>query len=79
MILHAFRNPTFAATQKIETLGSLRTFAAFAREINVKLEGERRQCGVVSTGRRNTLIFEQRWSVQYEVSSSHLLFSVTTR
>mgnify|MGYP000728025556 CR=1 FL=1 len=34
---------------------------------------------VVSTGRRNTLIFEQRWSVQYEVSSSHLLFSVTTR
>ena len=35
---------------------------------------ERPGCGVVSTGGRNTLIFYQRWSVEHEVSSSHLLF-----
>jgi hypothetical protein len=29
---------------------------------------ERQQCGVASTGRRNTLIFEKDWSVHYEVS-----------
>ncbi len=29
---------------------------------------------VSSTGGRNTLIFYQRWSVEHEVSSSHLLF-----
>jgi len=29
---------------------------------------------VVSTGGRNTLIFEERWSVRDEVSPSHLLF-----
>ena len=30
--------------------------------------------GVASTGGRNTLIFRKRWSVEHEVSSSHLLF-----
>ena len=29
---------------------------------------------VASTGGRNTLIFRKRWSVEHEVSSSHLLF-----
>ena len=35
---------------------------------------ERPRCGVASTGGRNTLIFRKRWSVEHEVSSSHLLF-----
>jgi hypothetical protein len=30
---------------------------------------------VASTGRRNTLIFSQRWSVGHEVSSQDLLFN----
>ena len=33
------------------------------------------EVAVVSTGGRNTLVFEQRWSVGHEVSSPYLLFS----
>ncbi|MFT5870904.1 MAG: hypothetical protein ACI8TF_003035, partial [Paracoccaceae bacterium] len=29
-------------------------------------------CGAISTGRRNTLVFSQRWSDEHEVSPPHI-------
>jgi len=40
----------------------------------VTLLAGRPDCTVGSMGGRNTLIFRKRWSVEHEVSSSHLLF-----
>jgi hypothetical protein len=40
----------------------------------IQLCGERQLCPVVSTGRRNTLIFLERWSVYHEVSATNVLY-----
>jgi len=36
---------------------------------------QRQLCGAVSTDRRNTLIFFERWSISHEVSSAYILHS----
>jgi hypothetical protein len=40
-------------------------------------QAERQLCPVVSTGRRNTLILLERWSVKHEVSAAYILYRQT--
>ena len=63
-----------ARIERLETSPAIFRRSRIADTGHSRESTERRLCLVVSTGGRNTLIFEERWSVRNEVSSSHLLF-----